>query len=200
MSFHFVEGTPDEALFTEVKALNGFNATQFADFVGRVFTFLVGQPSVEFMEGIGEFASEHGVNVNALKGPLRGALIFFKGALRSNLTPSHVQEDLTKLGLDKDKTRYVALEWKKNFLALSHAVSGQTLMVNELVDMEWRFGITSGSSELFRAGSTFLQLKFMLDKGGESKQHVNLELTLPQFYEFLHEMEKAKTSLEFLSG
>src|SRR5690606_3203474 len=75
--YHFSPhtGSPDEALFTEVKALNAFNEDQFADFIGRIFAFLSGQSSAEFMESIGEFAGTHGVNANALKGPLRGTLI-----------------------------------------------------------------------------------------------------------------------------
>lgn len=48
-------------------------------------------------------------------------------------------------------------------------------------------------------GSTFLQLKFVIDNGGVL-ENKSVELTLPQFYEFLSEMEKAKTYVEFLSS
>ncbi|XP_061486773.1 COMM domain-containing protein 7-like [Rhineura floridana] len=34
---------------------------------------------------------------------------------------------------------------------------------------------------------------------GEGRKHLHAELTLPQFYRFLHEMERMKTSLECLS-
>jgi len=68
-------GTPDEALFTEIKMLNGFNEDQFAGFLSRIFEFLCGQTSIEFMEAVSAFASEHSVNINALKGPLRGSLL-----------------------------------------------------------------------------------------------------------------------------
>jgi hypothetical protein len=78
---------------------------------------------------------------------------------------------------------------------------------------------------MFRVGSTFLQLKLVLNKGVSTENvsmgtqlpcssrtacsmmilippfrfHVATELSLPQFYQFLHEMEKAKTSLDFFS-
>ncbi len=48
--------------------------------------------------------------------------------------------------------------------------------------MEWRFGVTASSSDLDQVGSTFLQLKLVLDKGG-LRENVFVELTLPQFYQ-----------------
>jgi hypothetical protein len=82
--------------------------------------------------------------------------------------------------------------WKKFSPQLSRGViSNQTLQVNPLIDMDWRFGVSIGSSELKQVGSTFLQLKFVT--GDQSKF---IELDLNQFYQFLHEMEKAKVLLD----
>lgn len=123
----------------------------------------------------------------------------------------------------------------------------KTLAVNELVDMEWKFGVTASSKAVSKVGTCFLQLKLAIrrrrknststpgvtsdyaafcrdflsnkgtgtDEGGDSNdintntntnttvdaktanasddglQHVLMELTLPQFYEFLQEMQKA---------
>lgn len=72
--------------------------------------------------------------------------------------------------------------------------------------MEWNFGVTAASSELEAVGGTYLQLKLVIDKGaGEEgsssrEENVLMELTLPQFYEFLASMEKAKTYVDFLSA
>lgn len=74
----------------------------------------------------------------------------------------------------------------------------QTFMVNPLVDMEWKFGVTTATSDMKVVGNSFLQLKLVIDKGGK-KEDVFMELTLPQFYSFLHEMEKARTALEYFS-
>ena len=35
------------------------------------------------------------------------------------------------------------LQWKTNLVSLSRSALGQTLMVNQLVDMEWKFGGTA---------------------------------------------------------
>ncbi len=43
-------------------------------------------------------------------------------------------------GLSKEKSSWVAGQWKANLPAFSRISAGQTLNVNQLVDMEWKFG------------------------------------------------------------
>jgi len=50
------------------------------------------------MSQVSEFAGEHGVSTNALKNVVKSLLGFFKSALKSNLTPAQVKEDLEHLG------------------------------------------------------------------------------------------------------
>ena len=44
-------------------------------------------------------------------------------------------------------------------------------MISQLVDIEWKFGVTASSSYIDKVGNAFLQLKVVYDKGGllESK-------------------------------
>uniref|UniRef100_A0A8C4DPY2 COMM domain containing 7 n=1 Tax=Dicentrarchus labrax TaxID=13489 RepID=A0A8C4DPY2_DICLA len=58
--------------------------------------------------------------------------------------------------------------------------------------------VTVGTSEVQKVGNIFLQLKLVVRKGN-STENVYMELTLPQFYNFLHEMERAKASMECFS-
>merc|ERR1712087_209591 len=74
-----------------------------------------------------------------------------------------------------------------------------TLAVNQLVDIQWKFGVTAASSDIQLVGNTFLKMKWTT-KGEDGKlETICMELSLPQFYKFLHEMEKAKTSMEMLA-
>jgi len=43
-------------------------------------------------------------------------------------------------GLPQDKSKLLAKHYNQNFLAMSRTAIGQTLMVNKLVDLEWKFG------------------------------------------------------------
>ncbi|XP_072270346.1 COMM domain-containing protein 7 [Pyxicephalus adspersus] len=117
------------------------------------------------------------------------------GALKRNLKSEELKADLIVLGLHEEKAAYFADEWSHNAATLSGLAVSRTLSINQLVDMEWKFGVTAASSELEKAGSIFLQLKMVIRKGSQLEP-VYVELTLPQFYSFLHEMERAKNSLE----
>lgn len=80
--------------------------------------------------------------------------------------------------------------------------------------------MTAADSDMKKVGNSFLQLKLVLNKGGKTEdvfmgeweeyaltycsdmQKLTVfqpELTLNQFYTFLHEMEKVKSSLEYFS-
>ena len=48
--------------------------------------------------------------------------------------------------------------WAKVLPSVSRIVSQSQLEVNELEDMQWKFGVTAASDELQRVGSTFLQV------------------------------------------
>ncbi|XP_008303995.1 COMM domain-containing protein 7 [Stegastes partitus] len=119
-------------------------------------------------------------------------------ALKKNLTAEQIREDLLTLGLGDDKAAHFSQQWAEHQAALCRLALGQTLTVNQLVDMEWKFGVTVGTSEIQKVGNIFLQLKLVVRKGN-STENVYMELTLPQFYNFLHEMERAKASMECFS-
>ncbi|XP_015220492.1 COMM domain-containing protein 7 isoform X2 [Lepisosteus oculatus] len=151
-----------------------------------------------FMTQLNDFATENGMSPGPLRNLVKSVLLVPNGALKNNLNADQVKADLITLGLSEDKAHHFSNQWKAHFPLISRLAVGQTLMVNQLVDMEWKFGVTAGTSELLKVGSIFLQLKLVIRKGN-SLENVYMELTLPQFYSFLHEMERAKASLDCFS-
>jgi hypothetical protein len=113
------------------------------------------------------------------------------------VSAAHVKEDLVALGMGDAHAGMVAGKWKANFLRLSRSVMGHTLIVNEVSDMKWRFGVTTANTARDKVGAAFMQFNFVLDKGAGVKENVHMEMTLPQFYEFVHQMETAKQHLDF---
>ena len=86
-------------MYTDIKSLNKFDEKAFCQLVDIVFSFLVSpKEGTRFMSQVSEFAGEHGVSTNALKNVVKSLLGFFKSALKSNLTPAQVKEDLEHLG------------------------------------------------------------------------------------------------------
>lgn len=99
IQFRFTQDAPDQQMLTDFGNLGAFNEEQLGQFVDIIMNFFAGQQAGELMESVSEFSSTHGVNANALKTIIRAVLIFFKGAVRANLTPLYVKEDLLILGM-----------------------------------------------------------------------------------------------------
>ena len=98
-SFHFTKVPPDDQMYTDIKSLNKFEEKPFCQLLDIVFSFLVSpKEGSRFMSQIAEFAEEHGLGTNALKNVVKSLLSFFKSALKNNLTPAQVKEDLEHLG------------------------------------------------------------------------------------------------------
>ncbi|XP_041860658.1 COMM domain-containing protein 7 isoform X1 [Melanotaenia boesemani] len=199
MQLHFVkDGLPD-SVSTDFQNLNKFNDQQFFRLIEILFQFLLEpKESERFMQQLTDFAGEHGMSAGPLKNLMKSVLLLPQGALKKNLTSEQIREDLVTLGLNEEKAAHFSQQWGEHYAVLSRLALGRTLMVNQLVDMEWKFGVTVGTSEIQKAGNIFLQLKLVVRKG-TSTENIYMELTLPQFYNFLHEMERAKASMEGFS-
>jgi hypothetical protein len=141
MALHFTGEAPEDQFFTDFGNLNKFQDESFQSLMVHVFEFLASpQSSSQFVSNLEKFAADNGVGSGPLKNLIKTVLIFFKAALKRNLSPQHLKEDLVQLGLSDDKGNWVASQWKANLGTFSRFAVGQSLTVNQLVDMEWRFG------------------------------------------------------------
>uniref|UniRef100_A0A8I6G9W5 COMM domain containing 7 n=1 Tax=Rattus norvegicus TaxID=10116 RepID=A0A8I6G9W5_RAT len=175
---------------------------QFSALTEVLFHFLTEPKEVErFLAQLSEFATTNQISLGPLKSIMKSLLLVPNGALKKGLTAEQVRTDLLTLGLSEEKATYFSEKWKQNAPTLAQWAIGQTLMINQLIDMEWRFGVTSGSSELEKVGSIFLQVSLWSVATGEGSTWLKViqKLTLPQFYSFLHEMERVRASMECLS-
>ena len=83
--------------------------------------------------------------------------------------------------------------WKARSVSVATSLLSKALSNNQLVDMDWVFGVTAASDDCDHVGKTFLQLKLVLESsGGGGRRTVVMELSLDQFYQFLASMEKCK--------
>jgi hypothetical protein len=166
------------------------------EFAGVVLLFLT-NPNAATTQ-LDDFAGKHGVNTKALKNMLQGVIYFFTEALKRNMSSSHVAEDLVGLGLKPAKAGTLSEIWIQKFSALSQSMIDRTLVFNEVVDMEWKFGVSASSDELNSVGACFLQLKLVINRNNHLED-VLMEMTLPQFYKFLQQMQNASRQCDLLS-
>ncbi|XP_072304594.1 COMM domain-containing protein 7 [Eucyclogobius newberryi] len=196
MQLHFTKDVLPDTVSNDFQNLNKLNEPQFRRLIEILFQFLLEPKETErFMQHLAGFAGEHGMSAGPLKNLMKSVLLVPQGAMKKNLSAEQIREDLETLGLNEDKAVQFSLQWAEHWATLSRLAVRQTLMVNQLVDMEWKFGVTVGTSEMHKVGNIFLQLKLVIRKGN-STENVYMELTLPQFYNFLHELERAKASMD----
>ena len=129
--------------------------------------------------------------------------MIFREALKRNLNAAQISKDLQVLGVDKEKAEIVTSSWSKEYGYIKASMLASTLQVHKLVDMEWKFGVTSATDEMERVGTTFLQIKFVIAKGDDEEnsetESVYMELSLQQFYELLGQLEKVKSLTDLMS-
>ncbi|KAM4030439.1 COMM domain-containing protein 7 [Anomaloglossus baeobatrachus] len=185
-----------DSVASDIQNMRQMSGEQVSRLCSVIFSFLKEQREVDqFTSQLEEFAKDNGISLSPLKSIVRSVLLILNGALRRSLKSEELQSDLVVLGLDEEKAQIFANEWSSDAPVLARLAVGRMLSINQLVDMEWKFGVTAASSELEKAGTIFLQLKMVIKKGNQLEP-IYVELTLPQFYSFLHEMERAKSSLE----
>jgi len=67
----------------------------------------------------------------------------------------------------------------------------------QILDLAWKFGVTASSDEVAAVGAAFVQLKLVvLHEGAAQPEHIAMEMTLPQLYHFLSEVQKAKAVMD----
>lgn len=151
------------------------------------------------LESLAPLAEKSETSALKLSNVIRSISMLLQGAIKRNIKIETLMEDCDSLGLDENRVKYIGGTFKKYFVAISRGVLSQTLSVNPLKDLDWRFGVTASSSEIKEVGRTFLQLKLTLDQG-DGLRDVFVELTLPQFYDLLHQLESAKQTLDFFTS
>jgi hypothetical protein len=119
-------------------------------------------------------------------------------ALSNGYSIQKVGERYTELGLKQEAVNALMKVWKVHSASIANNLLSRALTNNQLVDMDWVFGVTASSDDCDHVGKTFLQLKLTL-QNSDGKQTVVMELTLDQFYQFLASLEKCKSYLDYVS-
>lgn len=186
----FPTSVPRE-LSDDLKPLNAFDPSDL-DALATVVLDHLSTPQT-LIAAVTDFAQVRDVKKSLLEKGVRGLVALLQAAGHHDKSAADVKSDAALLGLDDAHAS--ALGRAFDSFALRDLFSDTTM--RQLVDLEWKFGVTCASSESDKpVGKTFLQLKLLLDNKNGQVESVYLELTLPQFYDFLAHMEKAKRAMD----
>lgn len=111
----------------------------------------------------------------------------------------------------------ICTAWDTTGPRLGQVLADRMVQAGSLLDAEWRFGVTVSTDDVARVGSTFLQMKLTVSGGNEGGAGAgagaqerggagqasgvrveHLEMTVPQFYDLLAQLEKAQSYASYL--
>ncbi|GFQ77095.1 COMM domain-containing protein 7 [Trichonephila clavata] len=156
------------------------------------------QPS-ESLSQYKSICSNLGIEFSELEPILQLLLQLTRDAVRKNTSWTQLHDELLNLGMSEHQVDLFSKWWEKVRSSLVQTTAAETVPINPLIDIEWKFGVSSASSQLNTVGNVFLQMKLEVDQGNGRTKIVCFELQLSEFYSFLHEMERARASLDYLS-
>jgi len=144
---------------------------------------------------------KHGLSKGVVKDLCKHLIVIWQNAIRECWDESRLSTTAKACGLSAGVCAALAKHWKKCSKLLVSNLVGKSIDGNDVVDMDWSFGVTAASSDCTDAGKTFLQMRLtLLDRATDSTRNVFLELSLEQFYHFLAQLEGCKTAIDILSG
>ncbi|KAG8175989.1 hypothetical protein JTE90_018055 [Oedothorax gibbosus] len=184
---------------TEVQVFQKLNQELFLELLDTSFKSVTQklEPSASFSL-YKTICSKSGIEFSDLEPKLQNLLKIFRDGVKKNKPLVQLKDELLNLGMADNQVDMFSKQWEKVYSSLVHTTS-DTIAINPLLDMEWKFGVSSASSQLNTVGNVFLQIKLEVDQGNGKTKTVCFELQLSEFYSFLHEMERARASLDYLS-
>ena len=154
-----------------------------------------------------------GAKAKPVRNFVRSLICILQGIIKYGLSTNSIKEDFLNLGIDNTIVDNWIQIWDKQAALITQVVTDRSIDNQALVDAEWRFGVTVSTDDIAKVGSTFLQMKLTtlheLSPSSTSNtiannntilQQHHLELTIPQFYDLLSQLEKAKSYVEYLGS
>lgn len=122
----------------------------------------------------------------------------FETLIQEGTTQEELEKELLTHGLQNQKVNLLTsqLDHLKELIAKNRSVGNSK---EELIDLQWKFGVVAGSSIKEETGRTFVQVKLLSRSSDGSTSSRHIEMSLEKFYDFLHQLEKAKASFEYIN-
>ena len=196
----------EETDMSELAALINTSCSAVGDVVvpklsQATLTFLM-DPNPGVLEAdMAAVTEKYGLSKSVVQGLSKHLIVIWQNAIREGWDETRLKAMTESSGLSSAVSVALGKHWKKCSKLVASSGPGRSIEGNEVVDMDWSFGVTAASNDSGNIGKTFLQMRLtLLDKTTENVRNVFLELSLEQFYHFLAQLEGCKTAIDILSG
>ena len=141
MAYAFAKEVSSDFL-QSVQIVTGLSLEHVQDLAGVVIGWLSHTGRIDFKGDVAMLAQSLSLPEGVVREATTMLRVFFRGAIRSHLNAAQVRDDLVALGLEADVVDVIVALWETHKSALTAAVVATSVSVNELVDMDWKFGGT----------------------------------------------------------
>lgn len=182
-SYNFTGGLPVATqLRSDFALVNEWHPDELSAFTRDVLlAALLSSSAKSENELIAAFTTTYPQHKQTARSILTSLIQFFMGTMKHSqgqggvggldgVTKS-IERDLASLGLDATKGEMLGKNFLTCFAALTENAMAQSLTVNQLVDINWKFLVTASSSEMSQLGACSLQIQMIVQKG-EKKENV----------------------------
>ena len=126
-------------------------------------------------------------------------ILFFKFAGKKVLSRGKLEDDLNKLGFDEAVIERIGELWDEQKIGVCKVLISQMGSSYNLLDLEWKFGVTVGNKLVDSKGESFIQVKLVVQDPELKINEIFMELSPIQFYELYGELEKIKSIMDINS-
>ncbi|XP_039263848.2 COMM domain-containing protein 7-like [Styela clava] len=198
-SFNFCKDQPPDEIISMLQKTNKLNEEQYGKLQDITFSFLTNSISAEaFDRELNNYADSYGIKATPLKNMAKILIIVANAMIKKNLSVVQVESDLKQMNMNDSHINTFCAKWKTDIAKMRFSLLMGSTRGRKMTGLDWKFGVTASSSENKKVGTCFIQMKFTLEGEDRKIEDIEVELSLPQFYDFMHEIEKAKISLESL--
>ena len=178
----------------------GINKNDLIRLTDIVLSFLISPVSFDIQTQLNTFAEETPlINAAIIKSSTRGLILFYQECMKEGMTVSQIHARCIELVLDVVLSEAIVETWNKKTVKVAASLVSRTIKANKLIDMDWSFGVTAGSSDALQVGKTYLQLRLTIDEQSHGIRVYFFELSVEQFYSFLASIEAAKQYVDFVA-
>jgi hypothetical protein len=199
-TYKFTSSAVPSHYSNDISILNSLDQTLLTQLLNIVLLYLTNQ-SNQGQSQLATFTQTHNINFKALNSTVNTLVNILTSALRLNLSLPALRSDLAALGLAAEQLDILIKQWSAAYSSLSISAIHSTLKRNELTNIEWSFGVTAASDAALQVGTTYLLLKLTIQNVNLGKlENITLQLTLPQFYQFLQQMQQADRQVQAIAN
>mgnify|MGYP003385802740 CR=1 FL=1 len=136
-----------EQLIKELNPINELDNEYVEKLVNMVVEFMISKNASAFQQSLETFAGYGVLAPSSLKLISRGFIILFEGGMKDGWSATQLHDKCMNMDIDSDKCEVIKAVWSKHSSHMATTLLAKTIAANELVDVDWSFGVTASSSD-----------------------------------------------------